>query len=115
MLLNFTVGQEIKSPTFTGSISEANYNMFHPGIKSGILYGLCKFQKKCIDNCTPFRSILSATSTPLLAKLPFPLLSVLTHNEHTVHDSFSFDNDITEQNGTHCQLVIYQHSFGCNY
>ena len=34
------------------------------GSRPGILYGLCKLHKHTIDNCLPFRPILTAIDTP---------------------------------------------------
>ena len=33
-------------------------------IRPGIIYGSCKVHKKCVDDCPPFRPILSALQTP---------------------------------------------------
>ena len=43
---------------------------------SGILYGLCKVHKQLVNNCPPFRPIMSGIKTPTynLAKFLFPLL-----------------------------------------
>ena len=61
--------------------------------------GLCKVHKDIIDNCPPFRPILSAINTPTykLAKFLVPILKSLTSNEHTVKDSFAFAEEIVEQ------------------
>ncbi|XP_057290203.1 uncharacterized protein LOC130612883 [Hydractinia symbiolongicarpus] len=108
-LLNFTIGQERKITNIykallkSGGLSEANYNKFRPvGSKPGILYGLCKVHKKCINGCPPFRPILSAIGIPVykLAKFFVPVLSNVTKNEYTVHDSFSFAEDIIQQDGS---------------
>ena len=63
------------------------------------MYGLCKVHKDIIDNCSPFRPILSAINTPTykLAKVLVPVLKSLTSNEYTVKDSFSFAEEIVEQ------------------
>ena len=45
-------------------ISETVYKSLIPkGSKFGILYGLRKFQKQLVDNCPPFRPIMSAIKT----------------------------------------------------
>ena len=61
------------------------------------MYGLCKVHKD-IDNCPPFRSILSAINTPTykLAKFRVPILKSLTSNEYTVKDSFAFAEETVE-------------------
>ena len=65
----------------------------------GIMQRLCKVQKDIIDNCPPFRPILSAINTPTykLAKFLVPILKSLTSNEYTVKDSFAFAEEIVEQ------------------
>ena len=46
-------------------ISNTEYKKLKPrGSRFGILYGLCKIHKSFIDNCPPFRTILSAIKTP---------------------------------------------------
>ena len=44
-----------------------------------------------------FRPILSAINTPgyKLAKFLVPILEPLTHNDYTVHDSFTFAKEVT--------------------
>ena len=63
------------------------------------MYGLCKVRKDIVDNCPPFRPILSAINTPTykLAKFLVPILKYLTSDEHTVKDSFAFAEEIVEQ------------------
>ena len=63
------------------------------------MYGLCRVNKDVIDNCPPFRPILSAINTPTykLAKFLVPILKSLTSNEYTVKDSFAFAEEIVEQ------------------
>ena len=65
----------------------------------GIMQRLCKVQKDIIDNCPPFRPILSAINTPTykLAKFLVPILKSLTSNDYTVKDSFAFAKEIVEQ------------------
>ena len=50
------------------------------GTKPVIMYGICKVREDIIDNCPPFRPILSAINTPSykLAKLFVPILKALT-------------------------------------
>ena len=46
-------------------ISDTEYKNLKPrGSRFGILYGLCEIHKSLIDNCPPFRPILSAIKTP---------------------------------------------------
>ena len=68
------------------------------GTRSGIMYGLCKVHKDIINNCPPFRPILSAINTPTykLAEFLVPILKSLTSNEYTVKGSFAFAREIVE-------------------
>ena len=46
-------------------IFETVYKSLKPrGSRFGILYGLCKVHKQLVDNCLPFRPIMSAIKTP---------------------------------------------------
>ena len=76
------------------------YNKLSPsGSRPGVMYGLPKVHKKCINGSPPFRPILSAigTSTYNLAQFLVTLLSPLTSNDFTVKDSFTFAEDIRSQ------------------
>ena len=73
------------------------YDSIYPtGSRPGILYGSAKIQKPITDNCPSFRPILSAIDTPTynLAKFLVPILWPLNVNEFTVHDSFSFAEEV---------------------
>ena len=70
-ILNFAIKQEkradniLKKLVASMSISEETRRYLKPvGTRPGIMYGLCKVHKDIIDNCPPFRPILSAISTP---------------------------------------------------
>ena len=65
----------------------------------GIMQRLCKVQKDIIDNCPPFRPILSVINTPTykLAKFFLPILKSLTSNEYMVKDSLGFAKEIVEK------------------
>ena len=67
------------------------------GSRPGILYGSPKVHKPVINNCPKFRPILSTIGTPTykLAKFLVPILSTLTSNEFSVHDSFSFADKVS--------------------
>ena len=69
------------------------------GSRFGILYGLCKVHKQLVDNCPPFRPIMSAIKTPTynLAKFLVPLLEPITTNMYTVKNSFEFSKEIVDQ------------------
>ena len=74
------------------------YEVIYPrGSRPGILYGSPKVHKPVIDNCPKFRPILSTIGTPTykLAKFLVPIFSPLTSNEFSVHDSFSFADEVS--------------------
>ena len=104
-ILNFAINQEKRGDNISkklvasNSISEEIRSLKPVGTRPGIMYGLCKVHKDIIDNCPPFRPILSAinTSTYKLAKFLVPILKSLTCNEYTVRDSFAFAEEIVEQ------------------
>ena len=64
------------------------------------MYGHCKVHKDIIDNYPPFRPILSVvnTATYKLTKFLVSILKSLTSNEYTVKDSYTFAEEINEQN-----------------
>ena len=61
-----------------------------------ILYGSANIHKLIIDNCHSFCPILFTIGSPtyILAKFLVPILSPLTVNEFTIHDSLSFAEEI---------------------
>ena len=82
--LNFIDGIEkklndlSKESKASGAISETGYKKLKPkGSSLVVLYGLCKTNKKVLDKCPPFKSILSAIKNPSynLANCYFPLLN----------------------------------------
>ena len=92
-------------------ISKEDYNFLKPcGSRPGIMYGLCKVHKGrgTSDDLPPFRSILSAigTCTYNIAKFFVPIFKDFTLNEYTVRDSFSFCDEIQEQDNN-----LYMASF----
>ena len=81
-----------------GKISEKKYELIYPrGSRPSILYGSPKVHKPVINNCPKFRPILSTIGTPTykLAKFLVPILSPLTSNKFSVHDSFSFADEVS--------------------
>ena len=66
------------------------------GSRFGILYSLCKVHKRLVDNCPPFRPIMSAIKIPTynLAKFLVALLESITTNMYTVKKSFEFPKEI---------------------
>ena len=61
------------------------------------MYRSPKVHKPVINNCPKFCPILSTIGTPThkLAKFLVPILSPLTSNEFSVHDSFSFADKVS--------------------
>ena len=102
--LNFLLKSEkklidlIKRLENEGKVSEKEYELFYPmGFRPGILYGSPKVLKPVINNWPIFDPILSTIGTPTykLAKFLVPILSPLTSNEFSVHDSFSFADKVS--------------------
>ena len=84
------------------TISETDYKKLKPrGSSFGDLYCLCKTHKKVLNNCPPFRPILSASKTLShnLAKFLVPLIEPIRKN-----NSFEFSKEICEQNFTNIPL-----------
>ena len=82
-------------------IDEFTYKYIKPvGSRPGILYGLGKVHKEPKNGLPPFRPILSAIGTPTykLAKFLLQFLTCLSNNDYTLKDSFSFANEICQQN-----------------
>ena len=81
-------------------ISDTEHKKLKPrSSRFGILYGLCKIHKSLIDNCPPFRPILSAIKPPSynIAKHLVPILEPITTNKFTIKNSFEFAKEIIEQ------------------
>ena len=104
--LNFLVNIEkqitdlLKQLNDSQIISDTEYKKLKPrGSRFGILYGLCKIDKSLIDNCPPFRPILSAIKTPSynIAKYLVPILEPITTNKFTIKNSFEFAKEVIEQ------------------
>ena len=90
----------IKDLRISEVISEVAYKSLIPQVsRFGILYGLCKVRKQLVDNCPPFRPIMSAIKTPTynLAKFLVPLLEPITTNMYTVKSSLEFAKEIADQ------------------
>ena len=78
-------------------ISSEQYKDLSPsGSRPGIMYGLAKVHKIVTDGRPSFRSILSAIGTPTYkpAKFLVPILELLTTNEYTIKDSFTFAEEL---------------------
>ena len=75
-------------------IDDPLYQQLYPsGSRPGVLYGLPKVHKKGV----PMRPILSSIGTCgyNIAKFLVPFLQLLTINDYTIKDSFSFVEEIT--------------------
>ena len=104
--LNFIVNVEKRITDFLKDlniyevISETVYKSLKPtGSTFGILYGLCEVHKQLVDNCPPFRPVMSGIKMPTynLAKFLVPLLEPITTNMYTVKNSFEFAKEIADQ------------------
>ena len=104
--LNFLVNIEkqitdlLKQLNDSQVISDTEYKKLKPrGSRFGILYGLCKIHRSLINNCPPFRAILSAIKTPSynIAKYLVPILEPITTNKSTIKNSFEFAKEVIEQ------------------
>ena len=91
--VNFIVGIEkkltdlLKELKASESISEIDYKNLKPrGSSFGVLNGLCKTHEKVLDECPPFRPILSAIKTPSYSLAIFldPLIEPITKNDIAV-------------------------------
>ncbi|XP_057292667.1 uncharacterized protein LOC130621400 [Hydractinia symbiolongicarpus] len=90
-------------------IDETTYKKLCPsGSNPGVLYGLAKVHKPCVNGVPKFRPILSAIGTPTykLANFLVPKLVSLTINDYTVKDSFSFASEIVQQN-PNCYMASF--------
>ena len=69
------------------------------GTKLSTVYRLCKVHKQQVDECLPFRSILSVFRTPAYnqAKFLVPILNLLTKIQYRVNGSFEFAEEISKQ------------------
>ena len=113
--LNFILDKERKlkdilKPLYDkGCLTKSQYLKICPsGSKPGILYGQAKVHKPVKDNSPSLRPILSAIGTPTydLAKFLVLILKLLTKNEYTVHDSFSFANDVRKLSSKDLMAIL---------
>ena len=91
------INRTLKQLKDDSAISDCTYNsLFSSGSSFSTLYGLPKVHKENI----PLRPILAAYNSPNfhIAKFLVPLLSHLTSNRFSLHNSSSFVPDILEQN-----------------
>ena len=89
-----------------GYLSKEDHKTMKPtGSRPGVMYGLCKVHKDTTNSqvVPPFRPILSAirTCTYNLAKFLVLVLTECTVNQYTIKDSFTFAQEVTEQNVDH--------------
>ena len=69
--LNFAISQEkhvdkvLKNLVQSKSMTEKTKKSLKPvGTRPGVMYGSCKVHKASVENCAPFRPILSALNIP---------------------------------------------------
>ena len=96
---NFSINHErniniyLKRLEKSGTLPTEQYkNITAARSRPGILYGLCQVHPAIAHIFPPFRPILSAIETPSykLAKFLVPIHSLITFNEFTLKDSFTF-------------------------
>ena len=111
-LLNFFINQKkdfhnfLKKLVESKSMAEKTSKSLKPvGTRPGVMYDSYKVHEASVENCPPFRPILSALNTPSykVAKFLVPILKLFTTNEFTVKGSFNFAEEIVDQ----------QHDFFC--
>ena len=121
--LNFLINIEkqitdlLKQLNDSQVISDTEYKKLKPrGSRFGILYGLCKIHKSLIDNCPPFRPILSAIKTPSynIAKYSVPILEPITTNKFTIKNGFEFAKEVIEQDSGLFMASLDVKSFSTN-
>ena len=90
--------KEIIKPLFQNATKKKHDSVYPTELRPGILYASAKVHKPVIDYCPSFRPILSAIGIPIhnLAKFLVPILSPLTVNKFTVHDSLSFPEGVVK-------------------
>ena len=93
--LNFVVNQEKRIDTIFKNLVDFNsmskkirHSIKQVGTWPCAMYGNCKAHKQQVDDCLPFRPILSTLQTPTynLDKILVAILNPLTKNEDTVKD-----------------------------
>ena len=83
--------------SMSSSMSEETQRHLKPvGTRPGIICGSCKVHRKCVDDCSLFRPILSdlKTHTDKLEKYLVPILGQLNTNKYTVKDLLNFATEI---------------------
>ena len=120
VFLNFVVNQEkrigiiFKNLVDSNSMSKEMRKFAKPiGTRAGIMYGNCKVHKQQVDDCPPFRPILSALQTPTykLAKFLVPILNPLTQNSF---NSFQFAEEVCEEDPALSMGSLYVDSLFTN-
>ena len=109
LILQKKVTDLLKKLKNKNTIIEETYNKLKPvGSKPGTFYGSAKVHKPLKNGLPPFKPILSAIGTPTykLVKFLVPALSVITQNEFTVKDSFTFVDEILTQDSDLCMASL---------
>ena len=97
------ISRELRKLHNKGALSDKDYAKLSPcGSSPSILYGLSKVHKDVVDNSPKLRPILSAINTPTynLSKYLAKILEPFTTNEYTAKDTFSFADEIRNQNSS---------------
>ena len=85
-------------------ISSEQYRDLSPsGSRPGIMYVLAKVHKTVTDGLPSFRPILPVIGTPTYKLAKF-LVQILTTNEYTIKDSFTFAEEL-QSFPSHSKLV----------
>ena len=83
-----------------GKISKEQFHKVDPiGHKPGVLYGLSKVHKSLVGGIPKIRPILSAIGTAGygLSKFLVPILDKIAKGPYTIHNSFSFNQEVLKQ------------------
>ena len=95
--MEYRVTDVLKNLRDKKEISIQQYKDLSPsGSRPGIMYGTAKVRKIVTNGRPSFRPILSAIGTPTyrLGKFLVPMQELLTTNEYTIKDSFTFSEEL---------------------
>ena len=95
--MEYRVTDVLKNLKDKKEISIQQYKDLSPSVsRPGIMYGTAKVHKIVTNGRPSFRTILSAIGTPTyrLGKFLVPMQELLTTNEYTIKDSFTFSEEL---------------------